>query len=415
MSKRNESGTMGSWQHYLIHLLIIGATWLDRTHSFAAVHRSGKGLSQTFLRAHSLNTAFEWLSEERRKHDPGYNYISWIDPSVFTPSDSSQNNRDSEDSNGGPDVIASIPLYPLGATYLPSGTNQTLVNVEPRNVKMAQDLISSPSPLFCAVLRASDTGRIANIGTLLRILDAEEQTYEDGSVARIRLTCRAEELVEICEVLNPEAFSAENRLRRSPEYLRARVQKLSTAIKGAADKESEMIENETEKMKINFNMIKTIYQLNIGSEGFPPSTLYRLGNGMAAWNWSSLGSEELFWQAAQEWQSVCHTIQQGKQAMLSTNRNELMVEAAIAAGGALKLPIHLEDLSPQDRRRVQAMEVAAQNEYLEMAMDPCLDFQALVSIPNHENRILWLSKMISRERTRLEDVATTASKQSRSY
>lgn len=297
-----------------------------------------------------------------------------------------------------------VPLYPLGACYLQSGINQTLNNIEPQNLKMAQDLLQQESPLFCVTLRAMDTGRVAHIGTLMRILDADEQ-YVDDRLVRIRLTCRPEQLVQISEILNGEAFSLQNRLQKSSEYLQARVHPLEEIMDSRDGWDYEIVQT----MIDNFNMIKTIYQLQIGGADFPPSTLFQLGNAMSTWDTSTFSSSSTFWQAAQEWQSICYTIRQGRQAMLSIHRNELMVEAA-AALGPLKLPIHLEDLPPTVQRQVQMMEVEFQKQFLELGMDPCLDFQALISLPDTRKRVLCLSHWIARERRRLEVVATQMSK-----
>ncbi len=346
----------------------------------------------TPLTAYDLNSAFEWLSEERYQ-DPGYKDIQWLDLAS------------SQDLNLEDDTLI-LPLYPLGASYLPSGVHQTLHNVEPQNLKMAQDLLrKDSSPRFCVTLRATDTGRVAHIGTVMRILEADEQ-YRDGKLIRIRLTCCPEELVEIRGILNPEAFAPEKRLRKSSEYLQAQVRPLLDATKedamdGLDDKIIEMIND--------FNMIKTIYQLQIGAADFPPSALFQLGNAMSSWEAANFSSTTAFWEAAQEWQSICYTIRQGKQAMLSINRNELMVEAA-AAIGPLNLPIHLEDLPPPIQRQVQVMEVEFQKEFWKLGMDPCLDFQALLSLPNHREKILLLGHLIARERSRLEAVATKMSK-----
>jgi Lon protease-like protein len=361
--------------------------------------------------AYDLNSAFEWLSDERYQH-PGYENIEWLD--LSSPTEGSNERND--------DGLLTMPLYPLGATYLPSTVNQTLNNVEPQNLQMAKDLLSDEAsasglpPQFCVALRALDTGRLANIGTVLRILEADEQFRDDGTLVRIRLTCRAEKVVKICSVINPEAFAPENRMRKSSEYLRCQVQ-MTSLDEGDDDIFGENngdLEQDIKVMVDSFNMIKTIYQLEIGKAAFPPSTLFQLGNAMSTWDATkNFSSKRAFWDSAQEWQSVCHTIRQATQAMLSINRDELMVEAASAAGGPLKLPIHLEDLSPQVRREIQLMEVAAQKEYFELGMDPCLDFQAFLSLPNNRERILLLARMISRERGRLEVVATESSQKKR--
>jgi Lon protease-like protein len=296
-----------------------------------------------------------------------------------------------------------MPLYPLSATYLPAHVNHTLNNVEPRNVQMALDLMESKDRRFCAVLFAADTGRIATVGTVLRILEAEIQEY-DGKIARIRLTCQAENLVEICDIDNPEAFSREKRLRRSQEYLKARVRYIETSPPIGVTND-DFPEATISELAENFNLVKIMYQLEIGSEKMPPSALSKLGAELSSWSHENFDCERSFWQAAQEWQSVCYTIQQGKQAILSTERNEIMIAAASEKGGPLKLPIHLEDLSPEVRREIQSMEVEAQDHFCKLGMDPCLDFQAIISLPSRMERITWLSRMVARERQRLETAA----------
>ena len=368
-------------------ILIFAAT-ISQVTSF----RIGIGSHRRFLRplcSHSLTTAFQWLCEERYEND-AYQGIAWIDPS--------------DESEIVPVVDGEIdlPLYPLEATYVPANQNHTLNNVEPRNIRMANDLLASEDRRFCAVLSASDTGRVATVGTVLRILEAEKQEH-NSEVTRIRLTCQAEALAEITCIMNPQAFSRENRLRRSDEYLKARVRPLKNNVESAF----EFPENLVSRIVNDFNMVKTMYQLEIGSHEMPPKTLSTLGNALPSWSEENFKNEMLFWEAAQEWQSVCYTIRQAKQAVLSADRNELMISAATKKGGPLKLPIHMEELSPTVQREIQLMEVESQKDWVGMRLDPCLDFQALISIQSPSDRMKWLSNIISRERQRLEDLASS--------
>lgn len=353
---------------------------------------------QSSLAAYDLNTAYEWLSEERYI-DPGYSHLQWLDiggPSSSTAAD----DKDAE----------IIPLYPLSAVYLPSSANQTLVNVEPQNIQMALDLLSKENHedrRFCVVLRATDTGRISDVGTIMRIIEAEHQTVQDELV-RIRLTCEAQEIVDIDGILNPEAFGRERRLLKSCEYLQARVRgRNEESFDRSVDSDQDEV---VTKLINNFNMIKTIYQLEIGAAGLPPSTLFRLGNAMRTWTVENFQSTRGFWDACQEWQSVCYTIRQGKQAMLSINRNEVMIASVT---GPLNLPIHLEDLQPAVRREVEEMEIQAQKEFLGFRLDPCLDFQALLGLPSYLERLQWLAYKVDRERKRLETIATETSQTKR--
>jgi hypothetical protein len=96
-------------------------------------------------RSHSseLDSAYEWLAESRAQNEPSiHGKIKWFSPDTTTISDS--NIDDVE--------IKRVPLYPLGAVHVPhSGENHTIINIEPKNVKMAMVCIlvtSSSVSLF---------------------------------------------------------------------------------------------------------------------------------------------------------------------------------------------------------------------------------------------------------------------------
>jgi hypothetical protein len=290
---------------------------------------------------------------------------------------------------------------------------------------MAQDLLAqqqSATPRFCAVLRAVDTGRIASIGTVLRIVNVEEQ-YEYGTskISRILLTCQAENLAEIRHVTNGAKWS-EKRLVRSDEYLLAQVRPLVDDSSSDDDPIGikDRYEEKLSALMKDFQAVKTMYQLNLGGKDFPPGMVTKLGDAIQDAKQLSNNNDneemnaksqrynvkETLWRIAEEWQSICYTLRQGQQSLLSAERNERMIDAACAKGGPLKLPIHMEDLEPDDRRVIQLMETQAQRRHIELGMDPVLDFQVLISLDSLEDRLDWLSHMIVRERQRLEEVAS---------
>jgi hypothetical protein len=69
----------------------------------------------------------------------------------------------------------------------------------------------------------------------------------------------------------------------------------------------------------------------------------------------------------------------------------------------------VEDLLLSDRRRVQALELEAQQAWRDVQMDPCLDFQVLLSLPTKPTRLRYLSMMIRRELCRVTAIASTSS------
>jgi hypothetical protein len=349
----------------------------------------------------------ESLSEERKKTEEAYQILEWLELSDVTSTGTDNSNSET----------TSLPLYPLGAVYLPTkdAINHTLNNVEPQNIQMARDLLQKLSddnpPNFCVVLRAIDTGRIASIGTIMRIVDAEEQFhYGSEDIARIKLTCYAEQLVTICSVENGTDWS-KKRLTKSSEYLKATVRPLPEIDNREEDEHVKMKQKLWGLVK-NLQTIKTMYQLDLGANSFPPGSLPKIGDaiqdnciGFAKDEFYMEDLETSFWRFAQEWQSVCYTLCQGQQNMLSAERNERMVEAQCAKGGPLKLPIHISDLEPEERQEIQRLEMEAQKRHIELGIDPILDFQVLMNLPNLNERIKWLSTIMRREQQRLAEAA----------
>jgi len=81
-----------------------------------------------------LDTAYEYLAKDR---------FDWFDPA--------DTNYIKTDINY---EVKRMPLYPLGAVHVPySGENHTLINVEPKNVKMAMvSLYSYEFVYFLSIL-----------------------------------------------------------------------------------------------------------------------------------------------------------------------------------------------------------------------------------------------------------------------
>jgi len=225
---------------------------------------------------------------------------------------------------------------------------------------------------------------------------------------RIRLTCQSEGLAEIAEVENGSGWGAK-RLLRSDEYLRARLQPLISVDERSGNNIA--WQESYEAICQDLRTIKLIYQLQLGSEDYPPDTLLRLGNEIRDFpeiDPNDYDGDDLLWHLAQEWQSVCMTLRQGRQALLATERNERMVEAMCAYGGPLKLPIQMSDLDPKSRLKVQELDQDFQYEHEESGMDPILDFQVLIGLPTTTRRFGYLAKLVARERLRLEAIASSS-------
>jgi len=365
--------------------------------------------------AHSLTTALEYLAEERAARDndasAAYKRLTWFDPTL--PLSTKDVSTES--------TSVTLPLYPLSATYLPvPGVNHTLNNIQPRNIRMALDLAAdadSENSRFCVTLSALDTGRLAYMGAIMRLTNVETQV-NDGTIARIVVTCYCEEIVRIIRVENPAAALAESRIRKSDEYLTATVVPYAslsdiTATATLNGDSNGSRNDEHERLASRFideySAVRNMYLNGVGYKELPPFALDTLAVDLPALSHDAgsmlVTDSDLFWKTAQIWQQLCHTVAAACQMRLSADRNELMVAAAMQKGGPLQLPVHPEDLSPADRRRLEQMELGAQEEWLAKGLDPCLDFQCLLTLKDPVDRIHFFTNMVTRERQRLQEEA----------
>jgi hypothetical protein len=80
-----------------------------------------------------LDSAYEWLARDRFLNEPEKNgEIRWFHPNTAIPDSAAGYGENDHD------VVERMPLYPLGAVHIPySEENYTIINIEPKNVKMA--------------------------------------------------------------------------------------------------------------------------------------------------------------------------------------------------------------------------------------------------------------------------------------
>eukprot|EP00527_Entomoneis_sp_CCMP2396_P006367 CAMPEP_0198151092 /NCGR_PEP_ID=MMETSP1443-20131203/54190_1 /TAXON_ID=186043 /ORGANISM="Entomoneis sp., Strain CCMP2396" /LENGTH=564 /DNA_ID=CAMNT_0043816649 /DNA_START=62 /DNA_END=1756 /DNA_ORIENTATION=- len=385
--------------------------------------------------------------------------LNWMD---LTTPQTTQSSHSFETTNNGELVVETLPLYPLPAVFLPDpSVNHTLRNIEPRNIQMALDLELQQveqqqlqvERRFCVVMQAVDTGRIATVGTIFKVLHMEKQWRSDADATatnaarqsqgqvqspyqserqklkRIILTCQAVDVVDILRVENPEAASAEQRIKRSSEYLRAKVQ-YRTSNDGNDSNRKNLGDNENDNQLLHqtcqeaLHEYKQVQQLYLTFEGGGHENTMVAAFGLlppfARQQLSKVFSDNIvdidtfldpvqFWKVANSWQMLCNTVREGRQRELASNRDELLVSAAMSGSGKpLKLPVHVEDVSPDVRRQVSQMEYKAHREWLLMTkLDPCLDFQILLTFQQEQqqqHRVQHLTHMFRRERKRLEKI-----------
>lgn len=401
--------------HKLIINTIISLSLLDcPVTSFTIIRTHHKKVSSVLNAAGDLPTALEWLAEENDWD------IHWMDPGAPTTTSTEKDIKPSqkEDMN----VIASspperMPLYPLEACYLPVLEDEKelkddeysfIRSIEPRNLKMAMDMKQETFSevddgvgvaRFCAVLKANDTGRIATIGTIMRVVEFDEQYLWDGkTLSRVILKCIPEKAVEILNIVNPDAWSSESRLLRSEEYLIADVQPFMSPHDSYSLSEAE---NDLKQILHDYETVKEAYKSDESSSfDFPQFAFESLSK---LPDMPVIKDEKSFFIACNIWQKLCYTIKEAKRVNLQSEVNEITISAAMEMGGPLNLPVHREDLPFDVRIGLDEKESDAARDFIKLGMDPCLQFQHLLSTSKLQKKVNILKGMIAKESRRLQN------------
>ncbi|KAL9188354.1 hypothetical protein ACHAXT_006732 [Thalassiosira profunda] len=349
-------------------------------------------------RSHSadLDTAYEWLAEDRVLNEPErHGIITWFDPSAIS------SRTDVEDGT----EIVRMPLYPLGAVHMPhSGENYTIVNIEPKNVKMATDLVNGEweGALFCASLRARDTNRIASVGTVMQLLDTEDRSISGArtwpgnvlpTMNRVVANCKAVGVVDIVAI--------EGREYREGDYLIAKVKVRSPPNESKGD--TDATTTEASGLVEDYQTIRSIY---VNSQSLSQNELPKFARNavqtLPTFDADIVDNEAQFWKLIETWQMLCNTIRQSKRTQLQGIVNELSVSVAMQSKGPLELPVKRKNLPLDVQRQLDGIEQNAARDFLEMGMDPVLDFQEMLGMEQHKDRVKKLAGLVKRERSRLE-------------
>jgi len=365
--------------------------------------------------AADLHTGYEWLAREKMDSYCDDNGKELEHEIIWVDIETGQAGKSVEDSNKvtGAEPLSNpiesddiLPLYPLGAVHLPSpGQIHKLNNIEPRNIKMANDLIDPDCGFdgrFCVTLRASDTGRIARTATLMRVVNTTRQESFDKSLIAIRVECVAEGLVEVQQILNPKCWSKEQRIKKSDEYLVAKVRPVEHDKESDGDIVRKEVQVIAEQVADDFEAVRRIYSSKdaVSTNELPDWAINAVQSNLPLLSASEFVHD--LWSCTDVWQQLTNTIRMARRSELNSDVNEITIDEACKLGGPLKLPVHRTDLPIDVQKRLNSMEEAAAQNFLELGIDPIIDFQIILSLGNSVDRLKYLALLISRERRRLE-------------
>lgn len=274
-------------------------------------------------------------------------------------------------------------------------------------------------------LQARDSRRIASVATVMQALDIEDRSVtgrgKDMPVLnRVVVTCRAVGVADIYSIDNPyvwedgysgnEYLVSDVRVRAAPSITNSNSidckgndyrSKTNDGISDAKHKVD--FSSITRQLISDYQRIRDIYSnsYSIASNELPPYARKAVET-MPDFNESDIGDEKKFWVFIETWQMLCNTIRQAKRSQLASTVNELSVEVAMQFDGPLQLPVKRSSLPESIQLQLQELEQNASRDFMEMGVDPALDFQQLISMANHWDRVVKMSWMISNELVRLE-------------
>lgn len=214
------------------------------------------------------------------------------------------------------------------------------------------------------------------------------------------VTCKAVGIANIVSIDNPQVWECG---RVGGEYLVANVK-----IRSRPESSIEEHMNDREKLTINkllsdYERVKDIYSNSrgISSNELPPYARNAIQTAMANYTVSDMTNDVQFWKFVETWQMLCNTIRQAKCDQLSSAINEMSVEAAMRLDGPLELPVKRNKLPEAVQWRLREMERRSSRDFLKMGMDPVLDFQMLMEMTSHWDRVAKVSRMVESELDRL--------------
>jgi hypothetical protein len=260
--------------------------------------------------------------------------------------------------------------------------------------------------LFCATLRARDTNRFASVGTIMQIIDTDdlygcrlrsgESSNEMPALNRVVAICRA---VEVADILSIEECA-----NNEYDYLIAKVRVRGNHRHAMTESRSDdQLDSIARQIIDDYQTVRSIYinSQSLASNELPPYARSAVKT-LPTFDDDVIHDETKFWKMVETWQMLCNTIRQSKRSKLLSIVNELSVTAAMQAEGPLELPVKRKNLPLIVQKQLEDIEQSASKDFMELGMDPVLDFQEILNMRRHTGRVEKLASMIQRERLRLE-------------
>lgn len=234
----------------------------------------------------------------------------------------------------------------------------------------------------------------------MKVLQIEDRSVRNHN--KIVVTCEAVGIAQVISIDNPQVWR-EGYV--GGEYLVANVE-IRDSIKRETDPQLHDWENASLANEIisNYNAVKAMYtNSRIASNELPHYAIEAIQT-LPNFTSADIADEYAFWSFIETWQRLCNTIRQAKRNALYSAVNEMSVDAAMTTlDGPLELPVKRHRLPEVIQWKLNEMEQRASRDYVKMGtLDPVLDFQMLLEMKGHGDRVGKVAVMVKSELDRLE-------------
>jgi Lon protease-like protein len=310
--------------------------------------------------------------------------VRWLQPIDPSQPDAEPSSEDA----------TTMPLFPLGVTYLPYTT--TVLNIfEPRYRKMYNDILFNGARRFAVVNVDAKTGRFAEVGVIFYLDELKEVSEQTDDRVKYIGTHSVKGRVQIKKVLNPKDGATRE------TYLKAEVADFEDDDDGGAGAEAEKA--------VEDRFIELVeLQGKLGeeprfTEAVKSSLLLGPGSSpddRGLWGTIALWQQFLEQRTAVMGQKMQRDIQKGVVSYLKTN--SLQDELVNARG-----EVRMEDLPAPLLQEIRGIQERYREEIEAMDADPYgLNFQTMLQAHSHAERLELFGAILDQERKRLGARAT---------
>ena len=298
--------------------------------------------------------------------------VRWLQPIDPSQPDAEPSSEDA----------TTMPLFPLGVTYLPYTT--TVLNIfEPRYRKMYNDILFSGARRFAVCTMHPEDGRFSEYATVFYLKDLKEVSEQTNDA--VKFVCDHEVIgrVKINKILNPSAWE------KADTYL-----KIEVDYQEDKDETEEDVEKAEEQLKNEYAALVSLQHELAEGVKFTKESVEQFNTTQG----------KGFWTTVEMWQVFQQQRLLAKQQEMQREFQTKLINYLTKEGDSGKLPevVNIAELPGELQQEVRALQTRMSDDLMPMQTRDGFDMQLLIETASHADRIRLLQGLVQNERRRLE-------------